>query len=118
MRTHYRDLNVWKKAMEMTVELYKLVPMLPKEEMFGMRSQITRAAVSVPSNIAEGWTREHDKEKLYFLSIAQGSLAEMETQLTLCEQIGWFQNNQTQTVRELMTEVSKMLTSMRKYLRN
>lgn len=55
-----------------------------------MRSQITRAAVSIPANIAEGWTRESDREKMQFLAITQGSLAETETLLTLCEQIGWF----------------------------
>lgn len=82
-----------------------------------MRSQITRAAASVPANIAEGWTRESDKEKAQFLAIAHGSLAETETFLTLCEEIGWFPEAETAHLRDLMTEVGKMLTTMRRGLR-
>jgi four helix bundle protein len=85
---NYRDLNVWQRSMEAAKELYRLAPLLPREETYGMRSQITRAAVSIPANIAEGWTRESDKEKAQFLAVAQGSLAETETFLTLCEEIG------------------------------
>ncbi|MBK1617164.1 hypothetical protein CKO42_01600 [Lamprobacter modestohalophilus] len=87
---HYREAIVWQKAMLAAREVYRLVPRLPREETYGMRSQITRAAVSIPANIAEGWTGESDREKMQFLAIAQGSLAETETLLTLCEQIGWF----------------------------
>ena len=79
-----------------------------------MRSQITRAAISIPANIAEGWARESDKEKAQFLAIAQGSLAEAETLLTLCEQIGWFPNQETTTLRGLWDEVGRMLTTMRR----
>ena len=114
---HYRELTVWRKAMELAKEIYRLVPMLPKEEIYGMRSQITRAAASVPANIAEGWTRESAKEKANFLSIAQGSLAETETFLTLCEEIGWFPKEETTTIRGLIQEVGKMLSAMRKKLR-
>ncbi|MFW5683036.1 MAG: four helix bundle protein, partial [Phycisphaeraceae bacterium] len=73
---HYRETTLWQKAMKIPLELYKLTPMLPREETYGMRSQITRAAVSIPANIAEGWTRETTKDKAHFLAIAQGSLAE------------------------------------------
>jgi four helix bundle protein len=82
-----------------------------------MRSQITRAAVSIPSNIAEGWTRESNKEKAQFLSMAQGSLAEMETQLTLCERIGWLKPELTVDIRGLIVEVGKMLSALRQKLR-
>ncbi len=78
---HYRETIVWNKAMALALEIYRLIPGLPKEEIYGMRSQITRAVVSVPANIAEGWTRESPKEKMHFLSITQGSLAEMEALL-------------------------------------
>lgn len=115
---HYRELTVWQKAMEAAREIYRLVPNLPREETYGMRSQITRAAVSIPANIAEGWARESEREKAQFLSIAQGSMAETETLLTLCEQIEWFPEAQTQHVRILLTEVGKMLTTMRKNLRS
>lgn len=82
-----------------------------------MRAQITRAAVSIPANIAEGWTRETDKDKANFLAIAQGSLAEMETLLTLCEDLGWFPEEETRQLRSLLDEVSRMLTTMRRRLR-
>lgn len=83
-----------------------------------MRSQITRAAVSMPANIAEGWTRETVKDKAHFLAIAQGSLAETETLLTLCEDLGWFPQSDTQTLRGLLDEVSRMLTTMRRRMRS
>jgi four helix bundle protein len=91
---HYRETILWQKAMEAAKRLYRLVPMLPKEETNGMRSQITRAAISIPANIAEGWARESDKDKAHFLAIAHGSLAETETLLTLCEESNWFPRDQ------------------------
>lgn len=114
---HYRELVVWRKGMDAAKEVYGLVPLLPREETYGMRSQITRAAVSVPANIAEGWAREAPGDKAQFLAIAQGSLAETETLLTLCEEIGWFPTAKTATLRALLTEVGKMLTTMRRKLR-
>ncbi len=104
--------------MDAAREVYGLVPMLPREETYGMRSQLTRAAVSVPANIAEGWTRESPKEKAQFLAIAQGSLAETDTLLTLCEEIGWFPVSKTVQLRSLMIEVGKMLSVMRRTLRD
>lgn len=95
-------------------EIYRIVPLLPKEETYGIRSQITRAMVSIPANIAEGWARESDKEKAQFLAIAQGSLAEAETLLTLCEEVGWFPVEETATLRSLLNETSRMLTVMRR----
>ncbi len=114
---HYRELNVWNKAMEVAKAVYRLAPLLPREETYGMRSQITRAAASVPANIAEGWTRESDKEKAQFLAVAQGSLAEVETFLTLSEELGWFPKEQTTDLRAAMTEVGKMLTVLRRKFR-
>jgi four helix bundle protein len=105
---------LWQKAMEAAREVYRLVPRLPREETYGMRSQLTRATVSVAANIAEGWTRESDKDKANFLAIAQGSLAETETLLTLCEDLGWFPKSETGPVRGLLDEVSRMLTAMRR----
>ena len=102
---HYRELTDWQKAMDAAKEVYRLAPQLPREETYGMRSQITRAAASVPANIAEGWNRESEKETAQFLSVAQGSLAEAETFLTLCEQIGWFSTAETSRACELFTEV-------------
>jgi four helix bundle protein len=104
--------------MEAAKEVYRLAPMLPREETYGMRSQLTRATVSVPANIAEGWARESEKEKAQFLAVAQGSLAETETYLTLCEQIGWFPTSETEFLRALLTEIGKMLTTMRRNFRD
>ena len=114
---HYRELTVWRKAMDAAKEVYRLVPMLPREETYGMRSQLTRAAVSVPANIAEGWIRESPKEKAQFLAVAQGSLSEADTLLTLCEEIGWFPETETVRLRSLQTEVSNMLSTMRRKFR-
>lgn len=111
---HYRETVLWRKAMAAAREVYRLVPRLPREETYGMRSQITRAAVSVPANVAEGWTRETDRDKANFLAIAQGSVAETETLLTLCEELGWFPPAESATLRGLLDEVSRMLTSMRR----
>lgn len=104
--------------MEVAREVYALAPALPKEETYGVRSQITRAAVSVPCNIAEGWTRESSREKAQFLAIAHGSAAELETLLTLCEQVGWFSQDRTAYVREVLEEVSRILTTMRRNRRS
>jgi four helix bundle protein len=114
MGMHYRGLIVWRKAMDLAKEIYLLVHALPREETYGMRSQITRAAVSTVANVAEGWTRESKREKAQFLAIAQGSLAETETLLSLCEEIGWFQAEKTIKSRMLLDEVSRMLTVMRR----
>ena len=111
---HYRETIVWSRAMEAAREVYRLVTLLPREEVYGMRSQITRAIVSVPCSIAEGWTRESQRDKAHFLAIAQGSAAEVETQITLCEQIGWFPEEETRLVRKCLDEVSRMLTALRR----
>lgn len=111
---HFKELIVWQKAMASAREVYRLTPLLPREETYGMRSQLTRAAVSIPANIAEGWARESDREKAQFLAIAQGSLAEVETLLALCEQIGWFPEKETTALHSLLDEVGRMLTTMRR----
>ncbi|MDW8252244.1 MAG: four helix bundle protein, partial [Myxococcales bacterium] len=114
---HYRALTVWQKAMEAAKEVYQLAPLLPRVETYGMRSQITRAAASIPANIAEGWARESNREKAQFLAIAQGSLAETETFLTLCEELNWFPPERTMGLRGLLAEVGKMLTALRQNFR-
>jgi four helix bundle protein len=115
---HYRETVVWNRALEVAREIYRLTAFLPREEVYGMRSQLTRAAVSVPSNIAEGWTRESKRETAQFLAIAQGSVAELETQVTLCEQLGWFSEAETKRVRSALDQVSRMCTAIRRKARN
>ncbi|MBV8681892.1 MAG: four helix bundle protein [Caulobacteraceae bacterium] len=118
MGLHYRDLIAWKKAMTIAREVYRLVPKLPREETYGMRSQLTRAAISIPSNIAEGWRRESRRERAHFLAIAHGSLAETETLVTLCEEIGWFSATDTQELNDLLSEVGRILSAFRRQLRS
>ena len=113
MGLHYRELTVWRKAVDLAKQVYRLVGRLPREEAYGMRSQITRAAISIPANIAEGWTRESQKERAQFLAIAQGSLAEAETLLTVCEELGWFPVEETVILRRSVNETGKMLSTLR-----
>ncbi len=114
MGLYYRKLTVWRKAMDVATDIYRMAPRLPTEEVYGLRSQITRAAASVPANIAEGWVRESVRERAQFLAIAHGSLAEVETLLELCEQVGFLANKDTVHVRGLMDEVGKMLGALRR----
>lgn len=114
MAGDYKGLVVWQKAMQAAKEIYRVAPDLPREETYGLRSQLTRAAVSVPTNIAEGWARETPRDTGHFLAIAQGSLAETETILTLCEELGYLQPAQTETARNLLDEVGRMLAVKRR----
>jgi four helix bundle protein len=108
----YRDLIVWQKAMELAEEVYRLSYTLPKHEMYGLASQIQRAAVSIPSNIAEGHARKHKKEFVHHLSFAKGSLAELETQIILAVRLGHFEKSSVVRFWSLSQEVGKMLTPM------
>jgi four helix bundle protein len=108
----YRQLKVWQKAMDLTVEIYGLVKHLPREEIHALSNQMRRAVVSIPSNIAEGQGRNSDKEFINFLSIARGSLWELETQIEICERLHYVDSSQTSAVYTLTNEVSKMLNSL------
>lgn len=114
---NYNDLIVWQKSIDLAVDIYKLVPKLPKTEMFGIVSQMTRAAVSIPSNIAEGHSRNSTKEFLRFLAIAQGSKAELETQILICQRIKYLTELDIITAMTDLSEVGKMLSSLMKKLR-
>jgi four helix bundle protein len=114
---HYRDAVMWNKAMALAEQACRLAGTLPAAERFGLRSQLSRAAVSVPSNVAEGWSRESRREKAQFLAIAQGSLSELHMQLLLCERLGWLAPELLRPTYGLIDEVSRMLTTMRRKLR-
>src|SRR6185503_9016715 len=88
----YRDLRVWKTAISLALEVYRITESFPRSERFGLTSQLRRASVSVPSNIAEGHARSTRGEYKQFLSIARGSVAEVEVQLTLAEQLGYVES--------------------------
>jgi four helix bundle protein len=109
----HRDLVVWQKAMDLAVEVYRLSACFPQDERFRLVSQIARAVSSVPANIAEGHARGSRKEYANFLAIAKGSLMETETFLTLAVRLNYLTQPQTSSAQQLITEVSKMMTSIR-----
>jgi len=115
---HYGETVIWKKAMRLAEQVCRVAEHLPRQERFGMRLQITRAAISIPSNIAEGWTRESRRECRQFLAIAHGSLAELNTQLILCIRLGWLPHAALADALQLSEEVSRMLTVLRRSSRS
>ena len=111
----FRDLHVWQKAMALAKSVYCVVKYLPREETYGLSDQMRRAAVSIPSNIAEGQARQTKKEFLQFLWIARGSSAELETQLQLAIDLGYLDGvpeEQMKTLFQLSDEVSRMLYTL------
>jgi four helix bundle protein len=112
----HRDLIVWQKAMDLAVDIYRLTARFPREEAYRLVSQMTRAAVSVPANIAEGRSRATRKEFANFLAIAKGSLMETETLLTLGVRLSYLSGEETRATFNLITEISKMLTTLRSRL--
>jgi four helix bundle protein len=109
----YRDLQVWQKAMELAERVYRLTGTSPSEEKFGLVSQMRRAAVSVPSNLAEGQARNATGEFVQFISHAAGSLAELDTQCRLSVVLGFYGESEVKPVASLIVEVQKMLKSLR-----
>ena len=108
----HKDLTVWQKSMDLVLLVYKLMEQLPKEERYSLCDQIRRSAVSIPSNIAEGKSRNSIKEYKQFVGIAKGSAAELETQLLICERIGYLDKEELSEVMGLLDEVSKMLAKL------
>jgi four helix bundle protein len=108
----YKDLLVWQKAMNLVVEVYKTTKMLPKEETYSLSDQMRRAAVSIPSNIAEGYGRQTQKSYAQFLTIARGSAFELETQILLCRKIYQISSEITKSLLSAISEITKMLTSL------
>ena len=114
MTQGYRDLVVWQQAMDVAVETYRLTGSFPKEEMFGLTSQMRRAAVSIASNIAEGEGRKSKNEFSHFLGIALGSKSELETQLILSERINLLKITDTEPIKKSLDDIGKMLTALRR----
>ena len=112
----YRDLIVWRKSMDLTVMIYSLTRSFPAEERFGITSQMRRAASSIPANIAEGQARRTTGEFLRSLGIARGSLAELETFLTLCERLGLASKEASESLLTDCAEINKMLNGLMKSL--
>ncbi len=112
----YQELEVWKVAMDLAAECYRVTRTFPKDELFGMTSQIRRAAASIPANIAEGQGRNHTREFLNFLSMARGSLMEVETHLLLCVRVGLLSEDQLIPLLNLSERISQMLSRLRQAL--
>jgi four helix bundle protein len=109
----YKDLDVWQKAMELAKQIYLLTSRFPSEEKFGLVSQLRRAAVSVPSNIAEGQARNTTGEYVQFLLHAEGSAAELDTQVRLSIELGYCVSADVEVASRLVTDVQKMLKRLR-----
>ena len=108
----YKDLIVWQKAMDLVVEAYRITTRFPTDERFGLTIQIRRAAVSVPSNIAEGQGRGPTQDFIRFLSIARGSLQEVDTQLLLAARLGFLPQGDYDRLADLIVEVAKMINGL------
>ena len=109
----YKDLIVWQKSILLVKKIYKLTLLFLTEEKFGLISQMRRAAVSIPSNIAEGQARHRTGEFIQFISIAEGSLAELDTQLTISIELDYCREAELKEVFQLATEIRKMLNALR-----
>ena len=113
---HYRELKVWQAAINLAEQCYLATKSFPKEELFGLTSQIRRAATSVPANIAEGQGRQHTKEFLNYLSIARGPLMEVETHLLLSQRVGLIKQTTLDALLAMSDEISRMLSGLRRAL--
>ncbi|MEP7233746.1 MAG: four helix bundle protein [Ignavibacteriota bacterium] len=114
----YRELEVWKVAIELAVMIHKTTKNFPKDEMYGLTSQIRRAGYSVASNIAEGFGREHTHEYLHFLSIAKGSLYETETQIVIATKVDYIGRDDAKKLWDLTQRIGMMLTKLQQSLRS
>src|SRR5260370_14433262 len=108
----YEDLKVWRRAMDLLLEVYRCTSSFPKQEIYGLTSQMRRSAVSIPSNIAEGKGRYSRKELLQFLFHARGSLLELRTQLAIAKELGFLSNAEGQTLIGLASEVGRLLNGL------
>lgn len=109
-----KDLKIWNKSIDLVVKVYDLTANFPAEERFGLVSQIRRCAVSIPSNISEGGGRNSNKEFLHFLSIANGSSYELQTQLVISERLGYLDLNRCNEILDNIDEVQKMNFNLQK----
>jgi four helix bundle protein len=110
----YRELKVWQRAIELSVAIYKLTTEFPREELYGLSSQLRRAAVSVASNIAEGYGRGSKGEFRQFVGVARGSVLELQTQLVIAKELGFGKTSERQTAEFLAEETGKMLWALQK----
>ena len=110
----YKDLEVWQKAMDMVTMCYQTTKDFPKNEVYGLSSQLQRAAVSIPANIAEGRERKYSKEFVQHLSIAYSSLAELETHIQIAQRLNYINSTKTKNLLEKTSEIGRMINGLRK----
>jgi four helix bundle protein len=118
MGESYRDLIAWRKAMDLVTDVYQATRSLPRGELYGLTNQLLSAAVSVPSNIAEGQARFSRKEFHHFLSNARGSLVEIETQLTIAQNLNYLSPDQTRPLLNKASELGKILNGLMASIRS
>jgi four helix bundle protein len=116
MRPHEK-LEAWSAAKDFVVEVYRSTETFPKEEKFGLTSQIRRAAVSVPANIAEGAARQSDKEFIYFLSKAQGSASELETELVIAYRLEYLTHSRFVELQAMLDKIGRLITGLSRHLK-
>jgi four helix bundle protein len=109
---NYQELNIWKRSVEIAIEIYNSSKNFPKEELYGLTYQIRRASVSIPSNIAEGFNRYHNKEFRQFLYISLGSCAEVETQLFIAQRLNYVDQEKASKLIKELGEIGKMINSL------
>ncbi len=114
---NYRDLIVWQKAMDLVILVYQFTDSFPQKEVFGLTNQVRRAAVSIPSNIAEGQGRNSNRDFRHFLSIARGSLQEVETQLELARRLGYLREDDLINISEVSCEVARLINGLSRALK-
>ena len=116
MIKNFRDLKIWQKGIDIVEDVYKITRAFPKEEIYGLTSQMRRCAVSIPSNIAEGFKRYHSKEYKQFLYVTLGSSAELETQLVISQKIRYINERQAEGILEKINHLSRMITVLMRKL--
>jgi len=117
LKTHY-DLDVWNKSIVLVSKIYKTTVKFPKEEIYGLTSQIKRASISIPSNIAEGASRQTNKEFIQFLYIALGFASEVETQLIIANNLGFITQDELSLLLNELIKIKKMLNGLIKHLKD
>jgi four helix bundle protein len=111
---NFRELDIWKKGIELVKVIYKTTEKFPSHELYGLTSQMRRCAISVPSNVAEGFRRKYPKEFKQFLNFALGSLAELETQIVIAKELGYLKNEGEKHILEFVDHISRMITNLLK----
>ena len=110
--SYFTELTVWQKSIDLSADIYAAVKLLPREETYGLSDQMRRAVISIPSNIAEGNQRASKREYSQFLYIAKGSLAELITQIMLCERLGYMKKEKKEQLIEQCFEIGRMLSGL------